>query len=96
MIQNRVLQEFRLEQERAKQPDYVSRYDDFDADDYCSESSSGTRQAKAGGERPRVQGPSAEPRPPHTRAAEPAKRAPRSPSKPQGKSQDNDFGAGVF
>jgi stage V sporulation protein G len=30
MIQNRVIQEFFEEIERAKQPDYVSRYDDFD------------------------------------------------------------------
>lgn len=32
MIQNRVIEEFHLEQERAKQPGYVSRYDDFDID----------------------------------------------------------------
>jgi stage V sporulation protein G len=33
-IQERVISEFREEQERAKQPGYVSRYDDFDIDDY--------------------------------------------------------------
>jgi stage V sporulation protein G len=33
-IQERVIREFREEQERAKQPGYVSRYDDFDIDDY--------------------------------------------------------------
>ena len=33
MIQNRVIEEFHLEQDRAKQPGYVSRYDDFDIDD---------------------------------------------------------------
>lgn len=32
MIQERVIHEFRLELERAKQPGYVSRYDDFDHD----------------------------------------------------------------
>lgn len=32
MIQQHVLAEFRLEIERAKQPGYVSRYEDFDAD----------------------------------------------------------------
>ena len=32
MIQNRVIEEFQLEQERAQQPGYVSRYDDFDID----------------------------------------------------------------
>ena len=30
MIQDRVIREFQLEQQRAKQPGYVSRYDDFD------------------------------------------------------------------
>jgi stage V sporulation protein G len=34
MIQERVIREFQEEQERAKQPGYVSRYDDFDVDDY--------------------------------------------------------------
>ncbi|HZZ28123.1 MAG TPA: SpoVG family protein [Pirellulales bacterium] len=33
MIQDRVITEFLQEQERAKQPGYVSRYDDFDVDD---------------------------------------------------------------
>src|SRR4029077_15370173 len=33
MIQDRVIREFREELERAKQPGYVSRYDDFDVDD---------------------------------------------------------------
>jgi stage V sporulation protein G len=33
MIQNRVIAEFRVEQERAKQPGYVSRYDDDYDDD---------------------------------------------------------------
>lgn len=32
MIQERVIQEFHEEIERAKQPDYVSRYDDFDVE----------------------------------------------------------------
>ena len=34
MIQDRVIREFHEEQERAKQPGYVSRYDDFDVDDF--------------------------------------------------------------
>jgi len=33
MIQEHVIQEFHKEVERAKQPGYVSRYDDFDIDD---------------------------------------------------------------
>ncbi len=32
MIQNHVIKEFQTENERAKQPDYISRYDDFDVD----------------------------------------------------------------
>jgi len=32
MIQNYVIKEFQAENERAKQPDYISRYDDFDVD----------------------------------------------------------------
>lgn len=32
MIQNRVIEEFQGEIERSKQPDYVSKYDDFDID----------------------------------------------------------------
>jgi stage V sporulation protein G len=32
MIQAAVVEEYELELERAKQPDYVSRYDDFDVD----------------------------------------------------------------
>ncbi|HEY2881842.1 MAG TPA: SpoVG family protein [Pirellulales bacterium] len=34
MIQQRIIEEFHEELERAKQPGYVSRYDDFDIDDY--------------------------------------------------------------
>src|SRR4029079_488755 len=38
MIQERVIREFQLEKERAKLPGYVSRYDDFDHDDYSRDS----------------------------------------------------------
>lgn len=34
MIQNRVVSEYEQEVERAKSPDYVSRYDEYDAGDY--------------------------------------------------------------
>ena len=33
MIQNHVIEEFQTELQRSQQPDYVSRYDDFDIDD---------------------------------------------------------------
>jgi stage V sporulation protein G len=36
MIQERILREFSEEQQRAKEPGYVSRYDDVDCDDYAS------------------------------------------------------------
>jgi stage V sporulation protein G len=39
MIQDRVISEYRTEQDRAKQPDYVSRYDDY----YEFDSDSATR-----------------------------------------------------
>ena len=55
MIQHRVIEEFRLEQQRALQPDYVSRYDDFDAGDLAIEHFSPER----------VQPGATEPRPPH-------------------------------
>jgi stage V sporulation protein G len=47
MIQDRVIREFHEEQERAKLPGYVSRYDDFDVDDYVPPRHS--RQSSRGG-----------------------------------------------
>jgi stage V sporulation protein G len=54
MIQNRVIAEFRAEQERAKQPGYVSRYDDeydddIDAETYVAQEEGGARSAPAPG-----------------------------------------------
>jgi hypothetical protein len=43
MIQDKVIAEFYLEQERAKQPGYVSRYDDYDYDDYAPAKSHSSR-----------------------------------------------------
>ncbi len=36
MIQKHVIEEYRAERERAKQPDYVSRYDDSYEDEFES------------------------------------------------------------
>ena len=46
MIQNRVIEEYRAEKQRAKQPGYVSRYDEFDTYEACCESPSGSRATK--------------------------------------------------
>lgn len=94
MIQERVIQEFHEEVKRAEQPDYVSRYDDFDAE--ASESRPTAAPArnsdvrvdqaheKTGGhaERP---GGSSRPAP-----------APKSPSSSPPMSSETGFGAGIF
>jgi stage V sporulation protein G len=68
MIQSRVISEFRAEQERAKQPGYVSRYDDeydddIDADTYVSQE----ERRSPGGTSPPAAAtpPSTQPPPPH-------------------------------
>jgi stage V sporulation protein G len=58
MIQSRVISEFRTEQERAKQPGYVSRYDD----DYDDDVDPSTYTAEAG--RPSPAAPATAPPPP--------------------------------
>jgi stage V sporulation protein G len=64
MIQDRVIREFHEEQERAKHPGYVSRYDDFDVDDFVpprhSRQSGGrghptTNYSRPGGRAPMVE-----------------------------------------
>ena len=61
MIQNRVIEEYHLEQERSKHPNYVSRYDDFDVD----VDSEAAPPRKGSEPHSQVQPPSQEPRPPH-------------------------------
>ncbi len=88
MIQNKVIEEFRLEQERAKLPNYVSRYDDFDIDD--------SHVAKQ--HRTHFEPATKEPRPPHhsvpssTPSPSPIKRE----EAPNGGSNGGEFGAGIF
>jgi stage V sporulation protein G len=80
MIQERVIREFREEQERAKLPGYVSRYDDFDIDDFPPPRHSRgptrghptTSYVRPGGERAS-----------HVQVAEPAPRPPHKPTRPQ-------------
>ncbi len=53
MIQDRVIREFREELERAKQPGYVSRYEDMDPEDGVSQSYSNSKPARKETARPR-------------------------------------------
>ena len=91
MIQTRVIEEFRLEKDRAKQPGYVSRYDDFDIDD--------SHVAKS--HRTHLQPAAKEPRPPHQPTSSPSPSS-SSPSSSSPSSQGEDgpngsgFGAGIL
>lgn len=75
MIQSRVILEYRTELERAKQPGYVSRYDDDYDDDVDAGSYVTPDEAHAGPPAPAGIQPVAE-------AASPAPPAPRSPPAP--------------
>lgn len=96
-IQARVIQEYREELERAKQPGYVSRYDDYDLDEEFEEAgeavSSSANFDKLAGPRPA--------RHTHTKL-EPAQ-PPRGPHKPPSQAKEGhrgghkpEFGAGIF
>lgn len=97
MIQIRVVQEFREEQDRAKQPGYVSRYDDYDLDDDFEDSA----------EMPALRHDDGDPAVPRRigrtqTKMEPAQ-PPHGPHKPRAHSKGvrrpgggQDFGAGVF
>ncbi len=84
-IQEAVIREFQLEQERAKQPGYVSRYDDFDHDDSyykpATKHAPRTNPSRAPTVRPgsepasRVQPAEPQPRPPHRPAQTTVERA---------------------
>jgi stage V sporulation protein G len=91
MIQNRVIQEFRLEQERSQQPGYISRYDDFDPDVGHSESPPTAETSRA-----RVQGPTREPRAPHSKTNQPPPRSSRNAAEQRKTTKNDDFGAGIF
>jgi len=81
MIQEKVISEFRLEQEKAQQPDYVSSYDDFyEFDTDKDNQSSRMHQAEP------------EPRGPHS---SPAKRQVSGDANEEGRANGG-FGAGIF
>ncbi len=98
MIQKHVIEEYRAERERAKQPDYVSRYDDSYEDEFESaelvEQYAPAKQAqdaikRKDGERTQIQPAEVAPRAPHILPApQPAKEPPRP--------GNDQFGAGIF
>ena len=83
MIQQRVIAEYRSEQERAKEPGYVSRYDDF----YEYEEKPPAKLP----EKMHAEPGETEPRPPHS---SPKKRA--AAEEPDRANRKDDFGAGIF
>lgn len=110
MIQERVVSEYRMELERAKHPDYVSRYDDdFDTDIEHLPAVAAPRSPPAP-ERVRSESlpshpPASSTHPaidrPHVQPAETQVRAPHSPPiKKQGatpkKHNERDFGSGIL
>ncbi len=91
MLQDRVIREFELEMERAKQPGYISRYDDFDNEQtkHARDTRSSRYDTAHGTQPQRPRGPiSAPAKIPHSSVNSPPKKAPP-------KSNDG-FGAGVF
>lgn len=93
MIQQRVIDEFFDEQDRAKQPGYISRYDDFYAETGGQRTDRPTRfdQPHVKTASPHPRGPTLESQTPHSphRPASPTRRAPDRPDK-------DDFGAGIL
>ena len=78
MIQNRVIRAFQEELERAKQPGYVSSYDDIDPDDCVAHSFNGPKPARRDAPLPRDAAPrhpapreSITPPPPATQSIKP-------------------------
>jgi stage V sporulation protein G len=111
MIQDRVIREFREEQERAKQPGYISRYDDFDIDDFPpprhsrgpARSHPTTSYTRPGSERAsHVQVAQPAPPAPHkaavaqTKHSSDGKSGRESGAGAESKSTGDNFGAGIF
>jgi stage V sporulation protein G len=110
-IQERVIHEFREEQVRAKQPGYISRYDDFDIDDYPPARSNRspmrshptTSYSRPGSEpASRMQHAESSPRAPHRPAAQRSSHrstvneSSSDNNEPASPSKLDDFGAGIF
>jgi stage V sporulation protein G len=88
MIQRRVINEFEVERERAKQPGYVSRYDDFYGFDSGPDDDIGPPSRSHAS---RVEPAEQEPRGPH-RPPSPQ----RSETSEEGAAGGDDFGAGIL
>ena len=84
MIQNRVIEAFEEEKERAGLPGYISTYDDFDSDVGFPQQETPTPTTSGPAEVPQVEKPHG----PHKAPA----RQPQSPSRPHRR----EFGAGIF
>lgn len=101
MIQNRVIAEYRAELELAKQPGYVSRYDDDFEDDVdpaharprvtAPEPNRTNGSTRRAGERTQIQPAEPQPRPPHMVPAPSHVGASR-----RSRRRNDDFGAGIF
>jgi stage V sporulation protein G len=101
MIQERVISEYRQELERAKQPGYVSRYeDDFDEDLDVSEDAvlhrkqEPAKPEESGIESRQIEPPASEPRAPHGRA--PAEKRQDEQGDRSRAGPGSGFGAGIF
>ena len=95
MIQERVIAEYRTEQERAQQPGYISQYDDvYDYEEAAADSAARPDRSKQSaaefGEKTHIETAEPRPRPPHT---PPSRRT--SENRSTGRSS-RDFGAGIF
>jgi stage V sporulation protein G len=97
MIQQYVIDEYFQELERAKEPGYVSRYDDFDFD-YGDVPQSKSSRFDRPHDQPRRQHANSE-RPSSAVTNGPHFRSPDSPTAPPSKAphrRDSGFGAGIF
>jgi stage V sporulation protein G len=110
MIQDRVIHEFHMELERAKQPGYVSRYDEFDHDHDFAPAFRRDAAVRAA-DRPAFQAADHQPRGPHRPQPQPSPPAlvqhpPQTiqssspagapPGNSRPKPVGDNFGAGIF
>jgi stage V sporulation protein G len=93
MIQDRVIQEFQEEIERSKQPDYVSRYDDFDVDASESRPARPARTSEVRVDKAHEKRGTHADRPGGSGRPAPA---PQTPSNGPPLTSESGFGAGIF
>ena len=102
LIQKHVIEEFDAEIERAKDPGYVSRYDDFDIDYEEPKSAPAAKaetrvdQAHTGREPSAPAAAKAEPASRTGNAVPPPKSASNSPASNRPVASEGEFGAGIF